>query len=282
MLRGESFEPEPGERAVVVFRGGHFGGATAFGRYRVIPVAGWDALLARLDEISPRMLLLLEPHEGRGIVPAFWDVLQRFPSLAVIAAVPVPGLSSTDLRRMSLAGVSGIVNLRLRYPPPMVELVADDAFARPLKRRVDAGLSRFVSGDARILIRAVAETAVCGGTADTLAERFGVIAPTITRWCEGLHLPTPRRLHLWLRMLLVAQLMEDAGRPIFDAVRAAGYATDRSFRRPLRDLLGIAPAELRGRGAFRMVMAAFNADLRKARRDPANPEIGAVRKSEVG
>jgi AraC-like DNA-binding protein len=237
------------------------------GRYLTERVASWSELLKRLPRVHPNTVLVLEPYaETTNAPPEFWEALSRFPSLAVIAAVPshAPQL---ELQRMVLAGVSEFLDMRLTYPPTLLERLADNAFARPLKRRVEAGLSRFLSGDARILIRAAAEVAASAGDAEMLGRSFRVIPATVAKWCEALRLPPPRRLQLWLRLLLTAQLMEDEGRSISAAARAAGYATDRSFRRALHSVSGEAPRELRKHGAFDSLLAAFNADVHRFRAD---------------
>jgi AraC-like DNA-binding protein len=264
---GTSENSQP-ERAIL-FLASHLEPYPALGRYSTERVTSWSELLKRLPHVRPNTVLVLEPYARTpNAPPEFWDALSRFPSLAVIAAVP-PHAPRTELRRMVLAGVSEFLDMRLSYPPALVERLADTAFARPLKRRVEAGLSRFLSGDARILIRAAADVAASAGDAEMLGRCFEVTPATVTKWCEALRLPPPRRLQLWLRLLLTAQLMEDAGRSISAAAHAAGYATDRSFRRALRSVSGEAPRELRKHGAFDSLLAAFNADVHQFRADRA-------------
>jgi AraC-like DNA-binding protein len=266
------------QRTILLFTGGRFGEYESIDGYRVERVQRWGELLQRLPPIPPSTVLVLEPYaDGGNAPPEFWDVLGRFPSLSVIAAVPLPRVSNVELRKMQMGGVSEFLNLRLAHSPALVARVADNAFARPLKRRVDAGLSRFLMGDARVLIRGAAEVATCAGSAEGLAKAFGVSPPTVTKWCEALRLPPPRRLQLWLRLALAAQLMEDVGRSIPQAARAAGYATDRSFRRALQDLVGENPRDLRAQGAFPRVMTAFNADLREFRGQRRRPPGSASR-----
>jgi AraC-like DNA-binding protein len=259
-------------RTILLHAGGRFGGHTSLGGYAVERFAQWGELLKRAARVPPSTVLLLEPHDqAANVAPEFWDVLGRSRSLTVIAAMPLAEVSSVEMRRMQMAGVSEFLNLRLTHSPELVARVADTAFARPLKQKVESALSRFLPGDARALIRGAAEVAACAGNADDLARIFGVKPPTVTRWCEALRLPPPRRLQVWMRLLLAAQMMEDAGRSIPAAARAAGYATDRSFRRALQEVVGVNPRELRARGALNGVMAAFNADLRHFRGRRWNP-----------
>ena len=237
------------------------------GRYSTDHVTSWVELLKRLPHVRPNTVLVVEPYaQTAKAPPEFWKTLSGFPSLAVIAAVP-PHASPLELRRMALSGVSEFLDMRLSYPPTVLERLTDNAFARPLKRRVEAGLSRFLSGDARILIRAAADVAASGGDAEMLGRSFGVTPARVAHWCEALRLPPPRRLQLWLRLLLTAQLMEDTGRSISAAAHAAGYATDRSFRRALQSVSGETPRELRKHGAFDSLLAAFNADVLQFRVD---------------
>lgn len=265
-------------RTILLHAGGRFGGHTSLGGYAVERFARWGGLPRRAARVPPSTVLLLEPYDqAANVAPEFWEVLGRFRSLTVIAAVPLADVSSVELRRMQMAGVSELLNLRLTHTPELVARLADTAFARPLKQRVDAALLRFLPGDARALIRGAAEVAACAGNADDLASLFGVQPPTVTKWCEALRLPPPRRLQLWMRLLLAAQLLEDVGRSIYAAARAAGYATDRSFRRALQDIVGKNPRELRERGAFEAVMAAFNADLRAFRGQRTRSERSASR-----
>jgi len=77
-----------------------------------------------------------------------------------------------ELRRMQMAGVSEFLDLRFTHTPELVARLADTAFARPLKQRVEAALSRFLPGDARALIRGAAEVAACAGNVDDLARMF--------------------------------------------------------------------------------------------------------------
>lgn len=254
------------DRELLLLTGERWGETGTLGHYCVTRMERWSALTDRLPRIRPSTVLVLEPYWGSEKIPdEFWDALSLFPSLPVVAVLPVSRVSSTELRRMQLAGVCGILNLRFTHSGSLHSQMADAAFAHPLKRRVEMALSRFLGGDARILIRAAAEVAVCGGSAEDLAKVFSVGPSTVTNWCEALHLPPPRRLQLWLRLLLAAQLMEDAGRSIPAAACAAGYATDRSFRRAVRGLLGASPRELRKQGAFDTLLKEFNADLRRYR-----------------
>jgi AraC-like DNA-binding protein len=234
--------------------------------YRAGVLAGWHQLLGRLPTTSPDAVLLVDPYTTEGKADhRFWEMLERFPSLTVVAAVDVTSRRIVDLRRMALAGISETWNLRLSYPPALAAALLDSTCARPLKRRLEPHLSRFVSGTALILLRAAAEVAVRRGGAHELAGVFGVSRATVSTWCEAAALPPPRRLQLWMRVLLAAQLLQDAGRTIRDAAAACGYSTDRSLRRVMNQLLGSDTRTVRGDRPFEAAARAFNEELRSLR-----------------
>src|SRR5215213_2041618 len=158
--------------------------------YRAGVVPGWDQLLGRLPTTSPDAVLLVDPYTPGGTADhRFWDLLEQFPSLTVVAAVDSSPRRVIDLRRMVLAGISETWNLRLSYPPTLAAALLDSTCARPLKRRLEPHLSRFVSGTARIILRAAAEVAVRRGGAHELAGVFGVSRATVSTWCEAAALP---------------------------------------------------------------------------------------------
>jgi AraC-like DNA-binding protein len=234
--------------------------------YRATPVDDWDTIWPRLAETGPGVVLLVDPYARDGKADArFWDLLERFPSLTLVAAMDVHPRRIVDLRRMAMAGLSETWNLRISYPHPLAASLLDSTCARPLKRGLEQHLSRFVSGNARIILRAAAEVAVRRGGAQELAGEFGVSRATVGTWCEAQALPSPRRLQLWMRVLLAAQLLQDAGRTIRDAAAACGYSTDRSLRRVMNQLLGSDTRSLRGNQPFQVAARVFNEELRSLR-----------------
>jgi transcriptional regulator GlxA family with amidase domain len=115
------------------------------------------------------------------------------------------------------------------------------------------------------LLRAAAEVVVDRGTSADLALRLGARERTVLNWCTREHLPPPKRVLLWLRIALVAALLEKPGRSINAAARAAGYSNENSLRRALRGELGPACASAPRTATFAHVLDRLNAELRDLR-----------------
>lgn len=232
------------------------------GNFQVQEVDAWDALVEVLPSQDPASVVVLDPYGG-GDIPCreFWGVVDRFPSVAVIAAFEANDNQTGQMARMVLAGVSEFLNLAREDTAQLAAARIRSAFARPFKQRVGTALSRHVSVEARTIVTAATEVAVRGQGPKELAEVFSVRARTLTSWCATHGLPLPRRLLGWLRILLAAHLLEDVGRTRAGVAAACGYRTDRSLRRIIQRFVGSRPAG----PLFEAAAAAFNAELRACR-----------------
>ncbi len=232
--------------------------------FRPVTVGGWKALFDRMREVGPDGVVLVDPYEGGMDEPSgrLFELLERFPSVAVVVALDLAPARVGDVRRMIAAGASGVLDLAMDTTPALAARHFRDAVGRPFKRRVQEILPAHLSADARVMVRAACEVAVLGGGARDLADAFDVAPKTFAAWCESRRLPTTRALQLWLRLLLAALLLEDAGRTVQSAALAAGYSGDRALRRAFDQLLGSAPGSLRRGGAFEAVARAFTDQLR--------------------
>lgn len=155
----------------------------------------------------------------------------------VFASVALSSVSEGQLLRLADAGVTDVLDAGIEQSHEIASTLFSAARAMPLKRLLEQGLPRDLSGDALILIRAAAEVAVNGGGAEDLSEVFDARERTVSGWCTREGLPAPRRLLAWLRLILAVALLADPRRLVAHAASAAGY-TDHSLRRALRTFLG--------------------------------------------
>lgn len=117
------------------------------------------------------------------------------------------------------------------------------------------------------------EVVATGGHARDLARALYLSRITLLRWCRRSGLPVPRRLLVWMRVLLAAELLDNPGQSVLAVALACGYSSDRTLRRALYVAVGAGPTELRERGAFRTVSAAF-LDALRGSRNSAQPLKG--------
>lgn len=227
-------------------------------------VTDWERLANVLPSQHPTSVIVLDPYgDSERPSQAFWQLVEAFPSVAIVPAFEARPDRAVDMREMIQAGMSEILNLYRENTAETAAARIRSAFARPFKRRIEATVAGHANVEARTILTAGAETAVRGGGPVELAEAFGVSAKTLCAWC-GVHgLPLPRRLLGWLRILLAAHLLEDAGRTRTSVAVACGYRTDRSLRRIIQRFVGPASSE----PLFEAAARAFNRELRECREE---------------
>ena len=236
--------------------------------YSVVGDVAWSELDAALRRAPATTLVAVDPYSGTsrgGGFPRLRDLLRRFPSVPVVAAMRVAPELAGDVSTLLEWGVSEVLALGPESTPRAVAARLRLAHARPFKRALERTLSPYVSAEARPILLAGAEVASEGGLAPELARRLGVTARTLTVRCARAELPAPRQVQAWLRMLLACLLLDDPGRTVYGAAYASGYQTERSLRRAITTFLGVDSTTLRRAGAFATAAAAFNDALRDAR-----------------
>lgn len=230
--------------------------------YRAKAVDGWEALDEALATAAPSTVAVVDPYDGRprseGLSPRVPELIRRHPMTPVVATMSLEDAIAEHVAEVLGWGVSEVVDLQLENTPTALVPRLRDAHARPLKRRVEAILSPYASTDALTLLRASCEVVVDGGGAPDLARRYGVEARTVAAWCRREALPPPRRLLAWTRVLLAAVLLEESERPVLNAARGAGYATDTALRRAMRVLLDADPSTMPRANLFARATERFN------------------------
>ena len=236
--------------------------------FSVIGDVTWTELDAILRRAPATTVVVVDPYAGtrRGDgFPRVRDLLRRFPSVPVVAAMEIRTEMGADVGMLLDWGVSEIVNLETECTPRGLAGRLSLAHVRPLKRALEAALSPYVSIEARQIVLAAAEVAAEGGLAPELAARLRMTPRTLTVRCARADLPAPRQVQAWLRVLLACVLLDDPGRTVYGAAYASGYQTERSLRRAITVFLGVDSTTLRKSGALSTAVAAFNTALRDAR-----------------
>lgn len=228
------------KRDLLALSSDSFGGADSFGGYLVRPVESWPELERRMRTAAPSTVVLLRV-QGDAEAAELRRLTGATPSVPVVAAVSFRRTKAAELRPLVAAGVAEIVNLDRVGSFEAVAPTLRRAHARPLKRRIEAGLPVWIGEEARTLVRAAAETVVDGGGRETLAGIFGVYSRTVALKCRDLGLPAPRRLLGWTRVLLALTLLEETSRTVINVALSCGYNDNSSLKRAVENFTGAVP-----------------------------------------
>lgn len=235
------------------------------------PVVAERADLPRLlPREPPSTMVLADPFAAGGDDPdpLLREAMARWPSVPVVAAFHATDARVPAMRRLIEWGVSELVDLSLERRPEMVAVRLRAAHARPFKRRLEAGVSRYASAGAMTLVHAAAAVTVDRGTRRDLADFLGVSERTAAALCAREALPAPRQLLRWMRVLLAAMLLEEPERSVAGVAHAAGYKDHASLRRAMALLADPhAGREATRDWSFDETMDRLNFDMRALREE---------------
>jgi AraC-like DNA-binding protein len=246
-------------------------------------VAGWDELLDAVRTAPASALIVVDPYAGgSGDEPSIElsSLLNRFPSLTVLAAMEMKPGRAGDVLKLGHWGIVGIVDLDEETTAIALGHRLIEARGRPLRGLVERQLPTYTSAAARAILSAATSIVAEGGQGADLAKALYITPRTLSRWCRKAGLPPPKRLLAWMRILLAAEFLDDPGRPVSAVALACGYAADSSLRLALRRFTGLNPTELRELGAFETASAAFVEALSEARAPKRRYRAPSRKKSE--
>lgn len=204
--------------------------------YEVQAAGSWAELAEQVRTAAPSSVALVRVASADEAA-VVRGLMRATPSVPVVAAVPF-GRAGAEVAGLLDAGISEIVNVDLLRGLAGTVPTLRRAHARPLKRRVEAGLPVWVPEEARTLLRAAAETVADQGGRTRLAAMFGVYVRTVGLKCRELQLPPPRRLLGWVRVLMALSLLEEKGRTVMNVARVCGYGDNSSLKRAIGNFGG--------------------------------------------
>jgi AraC-like DNA-binding protein len=228
----------------------------------------WQALRETARDSSPSTVAVVDPLTGSpdgSPAPELREFLVDFAWLPVVATVRTSPDMLDSLRMLGRWGVSEVIVEGVEDTPAGIAKAIRFAQGKLLQGLMEEVLPAYLPGRVRRLLFAAAEAVSAGGHSPDLAAILGVTETTVIRRCERLRLPPPRRILAWVRVLLAARLLEDAGRTSQGVAYACGYATEAGLRRVVQNFLGLGITELRRRGPLRTASATFLAELREGR-----------------
>lgn len=269
--------PEDGRPRIFVFHGdsryekvlSHAGGSS----FHVERVYRLSDLRKKLGDVAHGSIAVVDAHVNTGaakLAPEIRDLAWEFPLVPVISIVRRSADVLSQIRCLANWGVTDVI-LDSERLPEVIEHVLKTAQPRAFNR-IGLMLSHGAGESARGLIAAAAKVAMTGGGKEELARHFFMSPRTLVRRCKMAGLPPPRRLVGLIRLLIAGELLEDTDLSIVQVSLAAGYHSENSFRRSLKELTNLTPAAIRQSGALKTVLKAFDSMSQKdriARRPPS-------------
>lgn len=229
------------------------------------PVLDWVSLSSALASAPPAAVVLVDPYFGMlpraSLAPELARLRREFPSVTVVAAIfPRLGWIS-DVRALGEWGVSEVIDLSTEGTEEGIRRRLANVRGRPLRALLERVVELSAGSRTRFILDTAVDVASTEGGPRELALALGLSPATLVRWCYQARLPVPRRLLMWIRILLAAEMLDDPGRSVLDVALTCGYSSDRALRRALHATVGAGATRMRSEGAFGVAAERFRAEL---------------------
>jgi AraC-like DNA-binding protein len=184
---------------------------------------------------------------------------RRFPSVGVIL------LARPETSPYTLVSL-GRVGLDVRSPLGVLRLSElrhglERALARVERGGTRARVLRALGATLRTRERSVVAAALggvlLGWGAEDLAADAGWTRPHLSERLRAAGLPSAGALLLWARMMHAARWLSEPGRTAESVSRQLAYANGATFRRALRNVLGMTPTALVAAGGLAVALRGF-------------------------
>jgi AraC-like DNA-binding protein len=232
-------------------------------------VHDWPMLWKALKAASPTAVCFVDAMTSvdgdKGLTEGIRELIREFPLMAVVGCLEVGPDDGPVLRALQSWGVAELLDLTRERAPAAVGRRLQEVEGVWAQRLLKRALPRSLSARGRILVEKVAAVAAQGGHVPELASALGIKKRTVPRWCAAAGVPEARRLFTWLRLFLVAELLDDHGRSFEHVARTTGFASAASLKHTTKVFTGLTPTELRAKGAFGVIARLAQAEFREAR-----------------
>ncbi|HEU4559052.1 MAG TPA: AraC family transcriptional regulator [Longimicrobium sp.] len=211
-------------------------------------VSGWPELDAAILTAPPSTIAVVDPYEGAeeaGPSRMLRDLLRRLPSTSVVPVLHVTPDRAQDVALLDEWGIAGVISTGHDDTASAVRHRLRDACVRPLKRMLASMLPASASPRAFTLLSVAADVVADGGSVSDFADALGASPSTLLRWCDEAHLPNPRTILQWVRVLLAAKFLDEEKRTLDSIAVACGYASTAELRKVMLRLTSFTPAQLR-------------------------------------
>lgn len=249
--------------------------------FQFVQVADWEEMEEVIRSAPASAVAVVDPLDAASSAPTvsadLLAMLHLYPSMTFIPALEAGPGAFDVVRKLGAAGAVQIICTDEDTAPIAIRRRIESARGRPLKTLIGGSLDPSTSGAARAILNATVEVVLDGAGSEQLARNLFITTRTLLRWCRKGGLPAPRRLLLWVRLLLAAEMLDDPGRSISDVALSCGYSGDGGLRNAFKSTVDITPGRLRDLGAFEIVSKGFLEALREARSGNVRYRIDVVR-----
>lgn len=208
-------------------------------------------------EAADFVVIPARDDSGRDVADLVRELTTAWPRMAIVVYCEIVSVEAPDIRALAVAGAhqfvfsgvdDSIVTLRGILDSAQRE-VASEYLLTQLSLVLPSELHPFAE---RVLARPEVVT-----TVSALAMALGVHRKTVFNRCARAGCLTPGELITWIRLVMVAYMLETTGRTVERIAVDLGFASDTALRNLLKRYSGYRAGDIRESGGARLVIDAL-------------------------
>lgn len=225
-------------------------------QHSVIPCHDWDGVFRACAEEPVHLAAIDLFADGRANFDRVRQLKLRFARVTLVAYVTLTPGRARDLFDAGRAGFDGLIIVDQDDSPLQLKSVLGQAEARGVATMLRNRLGKVqpVTRDAVLVAVTRAHLRL---TAHRLAEILDTSRRTLVTRLQADGFPPPQKLITWGRLIVAAQMLEDANRSADSAARALDFPSGSAFRNTCQRYLKATPQDIRSRGGAAFVVGAF-------------------------
>ena len=230
------------------------------GQHNVVPCHSWEEVFRACEDEAVHLAALDLFADGRANFDRVRQLKLRFARITLVAYVAFTPSRARDLFDAGRAGFDGLIIVDQDDTPLQLKSVLGQAEARGVASLLRNRLGNLspITRDAVLVTITRAHLRL---TSHRLADILTTSRRTLLARLEHDGFPAPQKLITWGRLVVAAQMLEDANRSADSAARALDFPSGSAFRNTCQRYLKATPQEIRAKGGAAFVVEAFLKDV---------------------
>lgn len=199
---------------------------------------------------------------GRDVADFVRELATAWPRMAIVVYCEIVSVEAPDIRSLAVAGAHQFVFAGVDDSALTLRGILDSARREVASEFLMLQLATVLPSELHPLAERVLARPDVVTTVPALAAALGVHRKTVFNRCARAGSLTPSELVTWIRLVMVAYLLETTGRTVERIAVDLGFASDTSLRNLLKRYSGHRAGDIRESGGARLVMDALAARTR--------------------
>lgn len=214
---------------------------------------------------APDVVVLgVASEAARDVVALVRDLRARCPGAAIVAYCGGVHDAPASIGALAAAGVHQFVFTDVNDRGVVLRAILESARQQCTAEVVMSALRLWTPAAIHPLIEAVLSRPAMVADVRSLADALGVHRKTLFNRCVQASFLTPAELLTWVRLALVAYLLETTGFTVEHISIVLGYPSPTALRNTIKRYTGCRATMIRAQGGLQLVVDRFSARIRQS------------------